>query len=75
MESPDKAARKWNEWTISELIFGIVIPTFVAFLIVGVAVASNPALIGLKYAFLDAIVIVGVPMLIGLIWNKWAGGA
>jgi hypothetical protein len=36
---------------------------------------STPSLIGLKYPLLEAIVVVGVPMLIGLIWNQWAGGA
>jgi hypothetical protein len=65
----------WREGRIGELLFGIIIPSFVALLIVGVALISTPSLIGLKYPLLEAIVIVGVPMLIGLIWNQWAGGA
>ena len=65
----------WKDWNLSDLIYGIVIPTFVALLIVGVEMASTSSLEGLKYPLLEAIVIVGVPMLIGLIWNQWAGGA
>jgi hypothetical protein len=60
---------------VNDLLFGIVVPSLVALLIVGVAMISTPSLIGLKYPLLEAIVIVGVPMLIGLIWNQWAGGA
>ncbi len=36
---------------------------------------SGSTLEGLKYPLLEAIVIIGVPMLIGMIWNQWAGGA
>jgi hypothetical protein len=68
-------AHKWREGKVGELVFGIIIPTLVALLIVGIALISTPSLIGLKYPLLEAIVIVGVPMLIGLIWNQWAGGA
>lgn len=75
MENTDKTSHNWNEWKIGDLIFGVVVPTVVAFLIVGVPMLLPPALIGLKYSLLEAIVVVGVPMLIGLIWNQWAGGA
>lgn len=68
-------AHRWNEGKINDVLFGVVIPSLVALLIVGVAMISTPSLIGLKYPLLEAIVIVGVPMLIGLIWNQWAGGA
>lgn len=65
----------WKERKVAEVVFGIVVPSLVALLIVGVAMVSSPSLIGLKYPLLEAIVVVGVPMLIGLIWNQWAGGA
>ncbi|MCW4047673.1 MAG: hypothetical protein NWE99_08975 [Candidatus Bathyarchaeota archaeon] len=68
-------SHRWREGKIGNLLFGIVIPSLVALLIIGVAMVSTPSLIGLKYPLLEAIVIVGVPMLIGLIWNQWAGGA
>ncbi|MCW4007202.1 MAG: hypothetical protein NWF09_00715 [Candidatus Bathyarchaeota archaeon] len=57
------------------LAYDILIPTFIALLIVSMAMASSPALLGLKYSLLEAILVVGIPMLLGLIWNKWAGGA
>ena len=65
----------WREGKVADIVFGIVVPTLVALLIVGVSMLSLPSLVGLKYPLLEAIVIVGVPMLIGLIWNQWAGGA
>jgi len=60
---------------VSELLLGVIIPTLVALLIIAVGMVSTPSLIGLKYPLLEVIVIVGVPMLMGLIWNQWAGGA
>ncbi len=65
----------WKDWKLTDVVFGIIIPTVVGLLIVGVSVISTPALIGLKYPLLEAVVVVGVPMLLGLIWNQWAGGA
>jgi multisubunit Na+/H+ antiporter MnhG subunit len=62
-------------WKLSDIVYGIVVPSVVALVIIGVAMVSNPSLIGVKYPLLEAIVVVGVPMLLGLIWNQWAGGA
>lgn len=75
MEHIDKTSHQWNEWKFGDIVFGVVVPTIVAFLIVGIAMSSSAAAIGLKYILLEAIVVVGVPMLIGLVWNQWAGGA
>ncbi len=75
MKTSDQTTKKWGTWKLGDVILGVVIPTIVALLIVGVSMVSTPSLIGLKYPLLEAIVIVGVPMLIGLIWNQWAGGA
>lgn len=68
-------AHGWKEGKINDVLFGVVIPSLVALLIIGVAMVSTSSLIGLKYPLLEAIVVVGVPMLVGLIWNQWAGGA
>jgi hypothetical protein len=57
-----------------EILYDILVPTFVAFLIVAVGMLP-PRLEGIKYSLLEAIVVVGVPMLVGMIWNKWAGGS
>jgi len=75
MENAGKTAHNWNEWKSKDLVFGVIVPTVVAFLIVGISILSAPAAIALKYTLLEAIVVVGVPMLIGLVWNQWAGGA
>lgn len=64
-----------NKLKLSDFFYGVVIPTFVALLIIGVSMLSGPSFEGLKYPLLEAIVIVGVPMLIGLSWNQWAGGS
>ncbi|MCW4044404.1 MAG: hypothetical protein NWE94_02660 [Candidatus Bathyarchaeota archaeon] len=75
MKESYEAAPSWREWKLVDIIYGIVIPSIVALLIIGVSMVSTPSLIGLKYPLLEAVVIVGVPMLLGLIWNQWAGGA
>jgi ABC-type cobalamin transport system permease subunit len=75
MEKVGKSIHKPNELKFNDIIYGVVVPTIVAFLIVGIAMSTSPAAIGLKYILLEAIVVVGVPMLIGLVWNQWAGGA
>ena len=61
----------WKKGTVKDLLFGIAVPSLVALLIIAVGMVSTPSLVGLKYPLLEAIVIVGVPMLIGLIWNQW----
>ena len=75
MENANKTAHNWNEWKFKDLVFGVIVPTVVAFLIVDIAMSSSVAAIALKYILLEAIVVVAVPMLIGLVWNQWAGGA
>jgi hypothetical protein len=64
---------QWKNGKLKDLIFEIIVPTAVALLIVAVSMFSTPTLLGLKYPLLEAVVVVGVPMLIGLIWNQWAG--
>jgi len=65
-----KANFNWRE-----ILYDILLPTLVAFLIMIVGMLPPPPLEGIKYSLLEAIVVVGVPMLIGMIWNKWAGGS
>ncbi|MEM3378317.1 MAG: hypothetical protein QW674_05165 [Candidatus Bathyarchaeia archaeon] len=75
MEKAGKLIHKPNELKFSNAVYGVVIPTIVAFLIVGISLSTSPDITGLKYILLESIVVVGVPMLIGLVWNQWAGGA
>jgi hypothetical protein len=70
-----QASHSWKEWKTKDLLFGVIVPTIVAFLIVVIGMSSSVAAIALRYTLLEAIVVVAVPMLIGLVWNQWAGGA
>ncbi|MGD2066774.1 MAG: hypothetical protein PVI43_06370 [Candidatus Bathyarchaeota archaeon] len=75
----------WTDWKLSDIIWGILIPCIVAFLIIifpfelsGILMDVDPE--GVLNAILveglgQAILIVAIPLFAGLIWNKWAGGA
>ena len=67
---------------IKDIIYGIIIPTIVCLLIIWFPLNErtfaqiNPAFQGIfVFGVQEVIMIVAVPMLLGLIWNKWAGGA
>jgi|YelNatPaOPRAMG01_1025707.scaffolds.fasta_scaffold18201_4 hypothetical protein len=64
----------------SDVIYAVIIPCIVAFLIIAFPFYLGPALDPtlraiLVYGLGEAILIIGVPMLFGLLWNQWAGGA
>jgi len=71
----------WKKWTKNDLIFGVILPVIAVFVIV--LVSKIPALIGggfgiatgLVMEISELVVIVGVPLALGLLWNQWAGGA
>src|SRR5512133_93827 len=81
---------------MKDILYGLVLPLVVAFLIIAFPVFLGPALgswfpagdpmtgAGASpYAFLTQIfthgfasmVMFGVPLILGITWNKWAGGA
>lgn len=65
---------------LSDILYAIVIPCVVAALIIIFPVHLRPALDPtlqaiLVDAFAETILIVAIPMLFGLLWNRWAGGA
>ena len=72
---------EWKKWTKNDLIFGVMLPIIAVFVIV--LISKLPALIGggpgivlgLTMEILELVVIVGVPLALGLLWNQWAGGA
>lgn len=74
-------SKDWKSWTKNDLIFGIILPIIAVFVIV--LISKLPALIGggpgivlgLTMEILELVVIVGVPLALGLLWNQWAGGA
>ena len=72
----------WKEWSRDDILYGIVVPVFVVLLIVGLSSLGRffgyenlGFIIGITSGISEAILIVGIPMLLGLVWNRWAGGA
>ena len=71
----------WKEWNRNDIIYGIIIPVIVVLLIVGIS--KLPSLFGGGFGIVTGItmeleelaVIAGVPLVLGLVWNRWAGGA
>jgi hypothetical protein len=76
----------WKKWTKNDLIFGILLPSVAVFIIV--LISKLPSFVGGGYddaifgivmgitmEILELVVIVGVPLALGLLWNQWAGGA
>jgi hypothetical protein len=78
-----------EKFKIADIFYGIVIPLILAILIYVLAVYVNPsgphAVLGVSgtggtiaiiftQGFAQMIVL-GVPLVLGLLWNKWAGGA
>ena len=73
----------WKEWKRNDIIWGIIIPLLIALLIMAFPVVLGPGLHNvnttLEAIFVsgleEAILIVAFPMMLGLLWNQWAGGA
>jgi len=71
----------WKEWTRSDIIYSIIVPIFVVLLIVGISQLDQlfgggfNVITGITMQIEELLVIVAIPLLLGLVWNKWAGGA
>lgn len=71
----------WRDWTRSDIIYGIIAPLVVVLLIVGVSQLDTlvgggfSVITGITMQLEELLVIVAIPLLLGLVWNKWAGGA
>ena len=71
----------WKTWTRNDIIFGIILPTAAVFVIVLISkfqslIGGEPGIVlGLTMEILELVVIVGVPLALGILWNQWAGGA
>jgi hypothetical protein len=74
-------ALDWKKWTKNDLIFGILLPVIAVFVIVLISkiqsmIGGEPGIVfGLVMEIFELVVIVGVPLALGLLWNQWAGGA
>ena len=70
----------WKKWTKNDIIFGIILPVVAVFVIVLISklqsiVGGGVGIVfGLTMEILELVVIVGVPLALGLLWNQWAGG-
>lgn len=81
----------WKDWNRSDIIFGIIVPLIVVLIIAGLSlvgpylrsVYGMQALMGGSWGIVigiiseieEMVVLVAVPLLLGLVWNRWAGGA
>jgi len=72
----------WKNWSRSDIIYGIIVPIIVVLVIVGLSQLSSifgmgsfGIVTGIISEIEEILIIVGVPLLLGLVWNRWAGGA
>ena len=77
----------WKDWNQNDLKYGVIVPLVVVLLIVGLFLVSSSLMrsggfsgsygivIGIISAIEELVVTVAVPLLLGLVWNQWAGGA
>jgi hypothetical protein len=71
----------WKQWRFGEVVYGVLVPVLVVMLIV--AVSKLPSFFGGGFGVVTGVVmeleeltvIAGVPLVLGLVWNRWAGGA
>jgi hypothetical protein len=68
--------------TRKDILYGAIVPVIVALVIIAFPLSEKaltsiyPPFVGiLVFGTQEAIMVVIVPMLIGLLWNKWAGGS
>ena len=77
----------WKDWKRNDLIYGVIVPLVVVLIIVGLSLVSSflmrsggfggsyGPVIGIISAIEELVVTVAVPLMLGLVWNEWAGGA
>ena len=77
----------WKEWNRSDIKYGIIVPIVVVLVIAGLSLVSSflmrsggmsgssGIIIGIISEIEELAITVAVPLLLGLVWNRWAGGA
>jgi hypothetical protein len=78
-------SRDWKQWSRSDIIYGVVAPVLVILLIVAISQlggllgggfeGSAGIVIGITMELQELVLIAASPLLLGLVWNRWAGGA
>ena len=71
----------WKQWNRNDIIYGIIAPVLVVLLIVGISRLGSlfqggfGVITGITMELQELLLITVVPLLLGLVWNRWAGGA
>ena len=72
----------WKQWTRSDILYGIVAPVVVILLIVLFSQLDSliggggfGVITGITMQLEELLLITVIPLLLGLTWNQWAGGA
>ena len=71
----------WKEWNRNDIIYGVVAPVIVVLLIVAISKLGSlfggglGIATGITMELQELVMISVVPLLLGLVWNRWAGGA
>ncbi len=71
----------WKDWNRNDIIYAVIAPILAILLIV--LISKLPSIFGGGFGVVtgitmeleELVVIVGVPLVLGLVWNRWAGGA
>ncbi|MGB9854065.1 MAG: hypothetical protein ACPLRY_04575 [Candidatus Bathyarchaeales archaeon] len=71
-----------KNWSKSDILYGVIAPLIVVLVIVGFSQVtlmfrwgSFGLIVGIISEIEEIMLTVAVPLLLGLLWNKWAGGA
>lgn len=75
----------WKEWSRSDILYGIVAPLLVVLIIVALSQVGKLVgggmeglgglVFGLTMELQELLLIAAIPLTLGLVWNRWAGGA
>ena len=71
----------WKQWNRNDITYGIIAPLLVVLLIVAISQLGRlfgggfSVVTGITMEIQEIVVIVVVPLMLGLVWNRWAGGA
>jgi hypothetical protein len=74
-------SESWKDWNRNEIIFGIVVPLLVVLAILGIFQLDRlirgeiNIITCASIQFGEQLVLVTIPLFLGLVWNRWVGGA
>jgi hypothetical protein len=78
-------SRDWKQWSRSDISYGVVVPVLVVLLIVAISQLGrlfgggfeglSGIVMGVTMELQELVLIAAVPLVLGLVWNRWAGGA